>query len=148
MGLSMDFWNIFFSYRGRIDRGAYFSCNAAISFVNVITQSVVGISTGPLAVILSVGFGLLSLFLFWPSTAVMVKRGHDRNRPAWFSIIVFATAVTMLFVWEFAKTPITLGVAIVLVIYQFVDYLCLPASPKAKRYDLRPTGAGAAEAFS
>lgn len=153
----MDIWQAFFSYRGRIGRGVYFGCNVLINILSICAQVMMMSATSmmsaragssPSASATGLVFGglLLFLFLLWPMSAVLVKRGHDRGRPALFSISLLAAIVFLSLAGTYFKPAYLL--LLPLGLYQLVDYLFWPASPKGKRYDLRPSPIAAAEVFS
>jgi uncharacterized membrane protein YhaH (DUF805 family) len=140
----MDGLDPLFSYQGRMNRMSYFVWSIPINLISRLGDR--GISAyyesagvnPPLAV--SAFQFLLWLFLLWPISAVMVKRGHDRGRPAWYSVTVLAAALLAAFVCgltHYAWPAVAVLVAIA--IYQFIEFLCLPASPKARRYDWPPS---------
>ncbi len=143
----MDIRHNFFSYRGRLGRGAYFACNVVIYLLGLPFRLAQAYADSNALPGLSLAAGLTSLFIVWPATAVIVKRGHDRNRPAWFSIGLFIAVTTALTVAQTMRSPMAIAAVFGLGLYQLVEYLILPASAKAKRYDLRPTGGASAEVF-
>ena len=86
----MDWTYLFTSLEGRINRKPY--------WIAAIVLLVVGIPLQFLGLFIGgqwLGL-LISLILLFPSYAINVKRGHDRNRPTWFVTAFFALLVVVL----------------------------------------------------
>jgi uncharacterized membrane protein YhaH (DUF805 family) len=90
----MDFNYLFTSFDGRINRKPYWLgvlILVAISIVIMIVVSLIGFGLQSRAFQI-IAF-LIQLLLLYPSTALMVKRFHDRNRPGWFAALILVPLV-------------------------------------------------------
>ena len=107
----MSWGDIFFGFRGRIDRKTYWAGSVAVGVAGFLFAALLAyLATGnPFAPevwgrpadksnlwgpVWIAYFG----FLVWPSTALAVKRLHDRNRPAgiWYIYYCLALAVSLM----------------------------------------------------
>ena len=127
-----------FSYKGRMGRGAYIGCGVLINIVSSVpgvVRTYYHENGLGLPLWLSGLFVLFWVFMLWPISAVLVKRGHDRARPAWFSVVLLTLIMTTAAAIGATRySAPAVAVICVLFAYQFVDYTCWPASTKAKRY--------------
>jgi uncharacterized membrane protein YhaH (DUF805 family) len=135
-------WHLLFSYDGRIGRVEYLICRFIIGMVEefclfLSLSYVAGGDAKP--ALWKWGVFLFLLLLRWPISAVAVKRGHDRNRPAWWTLTLEAASFTVAIAqWlsphsvfrELFLNPLLL----LLFMYWTADYLFLPTSPGAERY--------------
>jgi len=80
----MDWTYLFTSLEGRINRKPYWIAAIVILVIGVPLQILGILIGGPL-----LGM-LISLIFLFPSYAINVKRGHDRNRPTWMVTALFA----------------------------------------------------------
>lgn len=83
--------SLYISLDGRIRRSEYWLGGLALNVIQGVLKFVVLALVGftsPTAKIASFVIGCVFL---WPSMALMVKRGHDRGRPAWVSFAVLAS---------------------------------------------------------
>ncbi|MEL7128855.1 MAG: DUF805 domain-containing protein [Pseudomonadota bacterium] len=97
---------------------------------------------------------LTSLFFFWPSIAVPVKRFHDRGMTGWWVLILPAIAIVFLLVVIFGFQGITGGdtaasdlivgsavlIAIIPLIYGFVVNYCLAGHKGPNKFGEDPLG--------
>lgn len=85
--------SLYISLDGRIRRSEYWLGGLALNVVQTLLKfavlAVVGF-TSPAAKIVSFVIGVVFL---WPAMALMVKRGHDRGRPAWISFAILASSM-------------------------------------------------------
>lgn len=148
-----------FGFEGRMRRSEFWMLNIGIGAIKFVLALVIGGAMG-----LGMGdqqglfvrLGLDALF-FWPALAFAVKRGHDRNRPAAFSIGLTAviTAMALWLVFLSASVTAAAGTAdmgavavigigsliyIALLIYWFVDYGCLDGTKGRNRFGASPKG--------
>ncbi len=104
----MSWGDIFFGFRGRINRKTYWAGSVAVGVAGFLFAALLAyLATGnPLAPEVwerpadqSNVWGPVWLayfgFLVWPSTALAVKRLHDRNRPAWIWYISYCLALAL-----------------------------------------------------
>lgn len=76
----------FFTIQGRATRGEYWKFSL-VHYVIVIVAALIGSVMESSKIVDSV-LSLLSLALFMPSLAVMVRRLHDTNRSAWWLVLI------------------------------------------------------------
>ena len=95
--------SLLFSFQGRINRAKFWLVHVAMWVVVAIVFSVIlgsaAMSSDPQAALQSVGVvgGLILLVVYilalWIGLAVAAKRWHDRNKSAWWILIVFVPLV-------------------------------------------------------
>jgi uncharacterized membrane protein YhaH (DUF805 family) len=85
--MKMDWTYLFTSLEGRINRKPYWIAAIVIMVIGIPLQFL-GILIGGQLLGL-----LISLIVLFPSYAINVKRGHDRNRPTWMVTAFFALLV-------------------------------------------------------
>jgi len=84
-----------------------------------------------------------ALFLFG-SAGLLVKRGHDRGRPAAFSLaILIVRSVTWFLAIQPAEPSWLWLIVAALLLYVLVDYAILPGQKRENRYGPSPSGYGA-----
>ncbi len=104
----MSWGDIFFGFRGRINRKVYWAGSVAVGVAGFLFAALLAyLATGnPLAPEVwerpadkSSLWGPVWLayfgFLVWPSTALAVKRLHDRGRPAWIWYVYYCLALAV-----------------------------------------------------
>ena len=92
-----------FSFQGRINRAKFWLVHVVMwVVVLVVFGAILGsaaVSSDPQAALQSVGVvgGLILLVVYilalWIGLAIAAKRWHDRNKSAWWILIVFVPAV-------------------------------------------------------
>ena len=95
--------SLLFSFQGRINRAKFWLVHVAMWVVVAIVFSVIlgsaAMSSDPQAALQSVGLvgGLILLVVYilalWIGLAIAAKRWHDRNKSAWWILIVFVPIV-------------------------------------------------------
>lgn len=165
-----------FSFDGRLRRRDWWLLGIALGVVSVLVQWAIGTAMGvnvfnPAANTVEgasrtagiVGLAVGLAFL-WPSAALSIKRGHDRNRPAWiiilFYVLVFAMQGSgLLFAPAAGATPAELSPGLMITgllgllvavfgIYILIDYGFLDGTAGPNKYGPSPKAlAGSAEAF-
>ena len=95
--------SLLFSFQGRINRAKFWLVHVVMwVVVLVVFGAILGsaaMSSDPQAALQSVGVvgGLILLVVYilalWIGLAVAAKRWHDRNKSAWWILIVFVPAV-------------------------------------------------------
>ena len=95
--------SLLFSFQGRINRAKFWLVHVVMwVVVLVVFGAILGsaaMSSDPQAALQSVGVvgGLVLLVVYilalWIGLAVAAKRWHDRNKSAWWILIVFVPAV-------------------------------------------------------
>jgi uncharacterized membrane protein YhaH (DUF805 family) len=83
---------------------------------------------------------VISLVMFWPTTAIMVKRGHDRKRPAAWAISLQVFNLLMVYGPAFneALRPLATGVAMLVALYMLIDFGVLDGTKGPNRYGPSP----------
>ena len=94
---------LLFSFQGRINRAKFWLVHVVMWVVVLIVFGAIlgsaAMSSDPQAALQSVGVvgGLVLLVVYilalWIGLAVAAKRWHDRNKSAWWILIVFVPAV-------------------------------------------------------
>jgi len=95
--------SLLFSFQGRINRAKFWLVHVVMwVVVLVVFGTILGsaaVSSDPQAALQSVGVvgGLILLVVYilalWIGLAIAAKRWHDRNKSAWWILIVFVPAV-------------------------------------------------------
>jgi uncharacterized membrane protein YhaH (DUF805 family) len=95
--------SLLFSFQGRTNRAKFWLVHIAMWVVMAIVFSAIlgsaAMSSDPQAALQSVGAigGLILLVVYivvlWVSLAIAAKRWHDRNKSAWWILIVFVPVV-------------------------------------------------------
>lgn len=92
--------NIWFSFRGRLKRSAYWLKVALPIFIISIVLSLVDAAAGTVIVLGPwpggiIGKSSLAFFIFslWPSFATGAKRCHDRDRSGWFQLLLLLPVI-------------------------------------------------------
>jgi uncharacterized membrane protein YhaH (DUF805 family) len=95
--------SLLFSFQGRINRAKFWLVHVAMWVLVAIVFSVIlgsaAMSSDPQAALQSVGAvgGLILLVVYilalWIGLAIAAKRWHDRNKSAWWILIVFVPVV-------------------------------------------------------
>ncbi|WP_426032495.1 DUF805 domain-containing protein [Caulobacter sp. DWP3-1-3b2] len=132
-----------FSLDGRMRRSEYWLVSIGLTVVKV-PLTLLGHFLGPDgAAIVRV---LLELLFLWPALALMVKRGHDRNRPAIFVIglqaVLFVVAIVFYAVPDGGLKYAATAVLAVIALYAFIEFGCLDGTQGPNRYGRSPKGIG------
>ncbi len=95
--------SLLFSFQGRINRAKFWLVHIVMWVVVLVVFSAIlgsaAMSSDPQAALQSVGVvgGLILLVVYilavWIGLAIAAKRWHDRNKSAWWILIVFVPAV-------------------------------------------------------
>ena len=148
----MDLGHLFTSFDGRINRQPYWMGSITLS---VVTFAILLVGTKLLgASITAPDFRLelvslvSTVLVLYPAAALMVKRLHDRDRPAWFAVLFLApglikTVSDLIGVTGNRLSPnmldLLLGVITMIVgIWAFVELGCLRGSVGANQYGPDP----------
>ena len=136
---SRVFLDVYFDLNGRIGRGDFWAYGVALNITLFAATLGLAMIPSPWAVILTL---LVSLVAIWGYTGLMLKRGHDRGRPALLSIgLVAARVVVFLMTSVQGYTPALIVVQGALIIYVLIDYALLPGMKGDNRYGPSPGGA-------
>jgi uncharacterized membrane protein YhaH (DUF805 family) len=95
--------SLLFSFQGRINRAKFWLVHVVMWVVVLVALVAIlgsaAVSADPQAALQSVGLvgGLILLVIYvlalWIGLAIAAKRWHDRNKSAWWILIVFVPAV-------------------------------------------------------
>lgn len=139
-----------FGFDGRFRRSEYWIASIGLGVVRfvvlLVASAVLGMGVTEASMVLPLRLGLDLLFL-WPSAAIAIKRGHDRNRSALFTSILLA----IIYLVAEVSTALTSmgqmmaggGVALLMfpvIIYMFIDYGLIDGTKGANRYGPSPKG--------
>jgi uncharacterized membrane protein YhaH (DUF805 family) len=139
-----------FGFDGRFRRSEYWIASIGVGVVRFVVMLVAGAALGmgitEVSKTLPLRVGLDLLFL-WPSAAIAIKRGHDRNRSALFTGVMLA----VIYVVAEVSTALTGagqmvagGVVALLmfpvIIYMFIDYGLIDGTKGPNRYGPSPKG--------
>ena len=84
------------SFEGRLRRSHYWVTSFALGIVKAVLTIILAAAIGQIeAKDGGAASGIVELFFLWPTLALVVKRGHDRNRSVWFSLGIFVLAILM-----------------------------------------------------
>lgn len=100
----MDLKTVFFSMEGRLNRKPFWLATLALVLINAALQGVVQGIGGAVGDLIAVVIGLGML---WPSICVTGKRWHDRNKSAWWMLIVLIPVVG--WIWAFVENGFLRG---------------------------------------
>lgn len=132
-----------FSLDGRMRRSEYWLISIGLGVIKLPLGFLATLLGPELA---SVVPALINLLFFWPSLALMVKRGHDRNRPALYSVGLLVTIFVLAMIAgirpDGAIGMAGFGGIVLIFVYIFIDYGCLDGTQGPNRYGRSPKGVG------
>lgn len=139
------------SFKGRLRRSHYWATSFALGIVKAVLTVILAAVSGQIQT-KDGGFasGVVELLFLWPTLALQVKRGHDRNRSIWFSLGLMALAILMtvgVAVADGFHEEVLMIACVVVVIgcfgFLIVDYGFIDGTPGPNRYGPSPKGIGA-----
>lgn len=140
-----------FSFDGRMRRSEYWITGFGLGIFKAVLTLVLAAVTGQIET-KDGGWagGVIELLFLWPTFAILVKRGHDRNRSALFSIgimvAVFVVALVTAFSQMSGGTPPVLIVGAIILVgimgFLFIDYGFIDGTQGPNRYGPSPKGIG------
>ena len=86
----MDFGYLFTSFEGRIGRKPYWIGVIIMLVISLAVTLVLGLAVGLQGRVFMILSFVVQLVLLYPSSALMVKRLQDRNKPAWYVALILA----------------------------------------------------------
>lgn len=95
----MDAWTFFFGFRGRINRAKYWLALLIFLVIDVVL-SLIGLAVGKGMAFQIVSYGV-NLPIFVSTIAVSIKRLHDRDRSAWWFLLLYIVPVALIVVGGF-----------------------------------------------
>lgn len=140
-----------FSFDGRMRRSEYWLTSFGLGVFKAVLTGLLALLTGQLETKDGgSASGIVELLFLWPTMAVLVKRGHDRNRSALFSIgllvAVFIVAMVTAFSQMSGGTSPVLIIGVILTVaiigYLFIDYGFIDGAQGPNRYGPSPKGIG------
>ncbi|WP_421738451.1 DUF805 domain-containing protein [Caulobacter sp.] len=135
-----DVLGVYFSLKGRIGRGDFWAYGVALTVFTLLVMAVGQLASSMAGAIIQMTAIVLML---WAYMGLLVKRGHDRGRPAVFSIGVLLLRVIANSVGEASSLSMwALAVEVVLGVYVFIDYALIAGKGGSNRYGPSPSGPG------
>ncbi len=139
-----------FGFDGRFRRSEYWIASIGLSVVRfvvlLIAAGVLGVGITEASKHLLVRIGLDLIFL-WPSAAIAIKRGHDRNRPALFTggllALVYGVGEVSTSLTAAGQTmagSVSAVLMLPVLIYMFIDYGLIDGTKGPNRYGASPKG--------
>jgi uncharacterized membrane protein YhaH (DUF805 family) len=142
----MNWTYLLTSLDGRIARKPYWVSILVLFIVAAIAQLIAYLIGGLLLVML-VGFATL-----YPSFALNVKRGHDRNRPTWLMVVFFVLLIIVNIIQFFGldmvndePTALFFVVSVpwfLFALFVFIDLGFLRGTPGPNQYGPDPLASG------
>jgi uncharacterized membrane protein YhaH (DUF805 family) len=139
------------SFDGRLRRSHYWVTSFALGIAKAVLTVIVAAVSGQIET-KDGGFAasIIELLFLWPTLALLVKRGHDRNRPIWFSLGLTALAILMAVgvavADGFHEQVLMIACAVVAIGcfgFLVVDYGFIDGTRGPNRYGPSPKGIGA-----
>jgi uncharacterized membrane protein YhaH (DUF805 family) len=152
----MGLGHLYTSFDGRINRRSYWIGTIILAAVNLMIAFVVGRLLGVSITAPDFRFKLVSLvfavLFLYPAAALMVKRLHDRDRPAWLAALFLAptlikSVIALIGTTGNQSNPSTLDVLVssilaivfaIVGIWAFVELGCLRGSVGTNQYGPDP----------
>lgn len=145
----MTFTRKLFSFQGRLRRRDYWLCSLAVALVAV------GVA---MAMVFGLGYSPedprvvgASLVCVWPSTALLVKRIHDRDKTGWMAANYWgpwavATGLSLVPQWGLGGLKIILDIATTVVgVWYLIEFGFLDGTQGKNAYGPSPKGAAPSE---
>jgi len=95
----MDWQSLFFSFKGRINRGKYWLA-VLVFFIVGIVLALMGFVLGNGLVVQVLSF-IVNLAVFIAGLAVGIKRLHDRDKSAWWMLVFYVVPVMLVAIGAF-----------------------------------------------
>jgi uncharacterized membrane protein YhaH (DUF805 family) len=139
------------SFKGRLRRSHYWVTSFALGIVKAVLTVILAAVSGQIET-KDGGFasGVVELLFLWPTLALLVKRGHDRNRPARFSLGVLAVAIAVILGGAALTVSGHRALMVACIVigvggcgYLLVDYGFIDGTQGPNRYGPSPKGIGA-----
>ncbi len=138
-----------FSFRGRMKRSHYLLASLGLG-VGRIVILILALAATPAKMDDETGMtlrGVLDVSFLWPSAAIVIKRGHDRNRPTAYSAVligaVYGAGVTFGYLMDAGLKSAGASCALAAMagtIYMFIDYGLIDGTKGPNRYGPSPKG--------
>ncbi len=87
----MDYSQLFLSFNGRINRQPFWIGILILIGISIVLQIVIYTILGPEAG--AIASGILGLLFIYPALAVYAKRCHDRDKSAWWLLLLLVPLV-------------------------------------------------------
>lgn len=95
----MDAWTLFFGFRGRINRAKYWLALLIFFIIDVVLALIgLGVGKGVAFQIVSCG---VNMAIFVSMIAISIKRLHDRDRSAWWLLLLYIAPLLLIVVGGF-----------------------------------------------
>ncbi|KQV56668.1 MULTISPECIES: DUF805 domain-containing protein [unclassified Caulobacter] len=139
------------SFKGRLRRSHYWVTSFALGVVKAVLTVILAAALGQIET-KDGGFAasIMEVLFLWPTLALLVKRGHDRNRSIWFSLGLMALAILMtvgVAVADGFHEEVLMIACVVVVIgcfgFLIIDYGFIDGTQGPNRYGPSSKGIGA-----
>jgi uncharacterized membrane protein YhaH (DUF805 family) len=149
----MDWQSLFFSFKGRINRGKYWLAVLVFFIAGMVLALLTFVfGNGLVAQVLSF---IVNLALFIAGLAVGIKRLHDRDKSAWWMLMFYVVPIVLVVIGAligyFAATAagttadnagllfrVCVVVAVAIGVWAFVEFGCLRGTVGYNRYGPDP----------
>jgi len=153
----MDFGYLFTSFDGRINRKPYWLAIIALIVVSIVVIMILGfIGLGMMSPGFAIAMLIVQLALLYPSTALMVKRLHDRNHPGWWAAFLLVPVILQAITNALGITgnPLNqnaldylfMAITFIVGIWFFIELGCLRGTVGPNQYGPGPLGGDVAVA--
>lgn len=139
-----------FSFDGRMRRSEYWLTSLGLGIFKAILTFMLAAFTGELGRT-DGGWAsiVIELLFLWPTLAILVKRGHDRNRPALFSIglmVVLLVVAMVMGALQVAGGSMLMFACLIVIVgaagFMLIDYGFIDGTQGPNRYGPSPKGIG------
>jgi len=104
----MDWKYLFTSFEGRINRAPFWTGVLILFVAQLVVGWATGFSANPASMAGSSMLGMIvALLLIYPALAVYAKRCHDRNKSAWWLLLLLIPVVGL--IWAIVDLGIMEG---------------------------------------
>ena len=131
----MDAWDLFFNFRGRINRAKWWLFMVVAVTVQVIAVMAMSeMRQGPIGLIT-----FLYFLIFAASVPVHVKRLHDRNRSGWWLLAYYGFLAVAVVARDLGPDPVVAQAAfLAILVWIVIDLGCLRGTRGPNRYGADP----------
>lgn len=129
----------YLSWKGRIGRGEFWAYGVALNIVWMLVATMLALQASLIGELASLVWYFVLLAFY---SGLLVKRGHDRGRPAAFSFGLLVARMTLFLIGGVTGNPAFSLIGAAIVLYVVVDYAFMPGQKHENRYGPAPDGQG------